>query len=77
MDAERAPPGAWRFAGFMLHAGRGTLLAEDGTEVSLRPKSFVLLRLLVENAGRLVDRDAIMAAVWPDVVASYESRPAT
>ena len=73
MDAERAPPGAWRFAGFMLHAGRGALLADDGTEVSLRPKSFVLLRLLVENAGRLVDRDAIMAAVWPDVVVTDES----
>ena len=72
MDAERAPPGAWRFAGFMLHAGRGALLADDGTEVSLRPKSFVLLRLLVENADRLVDRDAIMAAVWPDVVVTDE-----
>ena len=38
----------------------------------MRPKSFALLRLLVENAGRLVDRDAIMAAVWPDVVVTDE-----
>ena len=45
----------------------------DGAEVPLRPKSFALLRLLVENAGRVVDRDAIMAAVWPDVVVTDES----
>ena len=38
----------------------------------LRPKSLALLRLLVENAGRVVDRDAIMAAVWPDVVVGDE-----
>ncbi len=31
-----------------------------------------LLRLLVENPGRVVDRDAIMAAVWPDVVVGEE-----
>ena len=38
----------------------------------LRPKSLALLRLLVENPGRVVDRDAIMAAVWPDVVVGDE-----
>ena len=73
MDAERAPPTAWRFDRFTLNAGRGVLLADGGAEIPLRPKSFALLRLLVENAGRLVDRDAIMAAVWPDVVVTDES----
>jgi TolB-like protein/tetratricopeptide (TPR) repeat protein len=32
-----------------------------------------LLRLLVENAGRIVDRDAIMDAVWPGVTVTDES----
>ena len=73
MDAERVPPGAWRFDRFTLDLGRRALLGPDGTEVPLRPKSFALLRLLVENAGRVVDRDAIMAAVWPDVVVTDES----
>ena len=72
MDAERAPPAAWRFDRFTLDLGRGALLADGGAEVPLRPKSFALLRLLVENAGRLLDRDAIMAAVWPDVVVTDE-----
>ena len=39
----------------------------------MRPKSFALLQLLVENAGRLLDRDAIMAAVWPDVFVTDNS----
>ena len=39
----------------------------------LRPKSLALLRLLVENPGRVVDRDAIMEAVWPGVIVSDES----
>ena len=73
MDAEWVPPGAWRFDRFTLDLGRRALLGPDGAEVPLRPKSFALLRLLVENAGRVVDRDAIMAAVWPNVVVGDES----
>ena len=72
MDAERAA-GAWRFDRFTLDLARGALLGPDGAEVPVRPKSFALLRLLVENAGRLLDRDAIMAAVWPDVIVTDES----
>ena len=49
------------------------MLGPDGAEVPLRPKSFALLRLLVENPGRLVDRDAIMEAVWPGVTVGDES----
>lgn len=33
----------------------------------LRAKSFALLRLLVENAGTLVAREAIMEALWPSL----------
>ena len=43
------------------------MLAADRSEMPLRPKSFALLRLLLENAGRLVSRDTIMAALWPNL----------
>ena len=33
----------------------------------LRPKSFALVRLLVENAGRLLSRDTIIEALWPNI----------
>ena len=73
MDASTPPAGAYRFAGFTLELARGALLGPDGTALPLRPKSFALLRLLLEQAGRLLDRDTIMAAVWPDVVVGDES----
>src|SRR3954452_6966993 len=73
MDAERPARAIYRFDRFTLDLARGALLAEDGAELPLRPKSFALLRLMVENAGRLLDRDAIMAAVWPDVFVTDDS----
>ena len=51
---------------------RGVLLV-GGVERKLRPKSMALLRFLVENAGRLVNRDEIMQAVWPDVIVTDDS----
>jgi DNA-binding response OmpR family regulator len=36
----------------------------DGEELSLRPKEFDLLALLVSEAGRVVTRDRIMSRVW-------------
>ena len=73
MDASTPSAGAYRFSGFTLDLTRGALLGADGVAIPLRPKSFALLRLLVEQAGRLLDRDTIMAAVWPDVVVGDES----
>ena len=73
MDGKQTLPAAYRFDRFTLDITRGALLAEGGAEVPLRAKSFGLLRLLVENAGRLLDRDTIMTAVWPAVVVTDES----
>ncbi|HTI82732.1 MAG TPA: winged helix-turn-helix domain-containing protein [Acetobacteraceae bacterium] len=62
-------PGAkYRFGQFVLDLSRGVLLSAEGQDVALRPKAFSLLCLLVENAGRLLDRDTIMQTIWPDVV---------
>src|SRR5688572_15423320 len=42
-----------------------------GTEaVHLRPKSFAVLRCLVEQAGFLVSKDTLLQAVWPETVGS-------
>src|SRR3954462_14912680 len=73
MDAEKLPGRAYYFDRFVLDLHRGALLALDGAELPLRPKSFALLQLFVENAGRLLDRDTIMRAVWPDVFVTDDS----
>jgi class 3 adenylate cyclase/tetratricopeptide (TPR) repeat protein len=63
----------YHFASFILDLERGALLAASGAEVSLRPKAFSLLRLFVENAGRLVDRSMIIEALWSGTVVTDES----
>jgi len=62
----------YSFEGCILDCSRGTLTAETG-EVALRPKSLEVLRFLIENAGRLVSRDDLLKAVWPDVIVTEES----
>ena len=48
-------------------------LTRGATEVKLRPKSFLVLRYLAERSGRLVTREELMEAIWPDVVVTDES----
>src|ERR1700730_6200711 len=59
-------PRSFRFEGFTLDLGRGCLRRGDHP-VDLRPKSFAVLRYLVENAARLVSKDELFKAVWPNV----------
>jgi TolB-like protein/DNA-binding winged helix-turn-helix (wHTH) protein/cytochrome c-type biogenesis protein CcmH/NrfG len=56
-----------RFERFVLDLDRGCLLL-DGNEIALRPKTFGVLRHLVENAGVLVSKEELFAAVWPNLV---------
>jgi len=60
----------YRFDQFVLDLSRGVLLSAEDQEIALRPKAFSLLRLLVENAGCVVDRDTIMQTVWSNVIIS-------
>jgi adenylate cyclase len=63
----------YRFEGFVLDLARGILLTRSGKEIPLRRKTFQLLQLLVENAGRLLDRDTIYQAIWADLAVSDDS----
>lgn len=66
------PSPVFHFGHFVLDVDRGMLLGH-GTERRLRPKSLTLLQYLVENAERLISRDEIMAAVWPDTFVTEDS----
>ena len=61
----------FQFEGFTLDMMRRLLRAGD-QDVELRAKSFDVLLYLVENAGRLVTKEEIIEAVWPDVIATDE-----
>ena len=43
-------------------------LAEDGTPVPLEPKALRLLIYLIENRNRLVRKQELLDAVWPDAI---------
>jgi TolB-like protein/DNA-binding winged helix-turn-helix (wHTH) protein/tetratricopeptide (TPR) repeat protein len=60
------------FEGYALDVTRG-LLSAEGREIPLRPKSFEVLRYLVENADRLVSKDELMQAIWPSVIVTDDS----
>ena len=62
----------FRFEGYALDVTRGLLSADD-REIPLRPKSFEVLRYLVENADRLVSKDELMQVVWPSVIVTDDS----
>jgi TolB-like protein len=62
----------FQFVGHTLDVARSLLQAAD-REVQLRPKSFDVLVYLVENADRLVPKEELINAIWPNVVVTDES----
>src|SRR5262249_38798569 len=42
------------------------LLLRDGQHIPLTPKAFETLLTLVENYGRVIDKDELLKKVWPD-----------
>jgi DNA-binding winged helix-turn-helix (wHTH) protein len=60
------------FDDFILDLDRGCLL-RAGKEVKLRPKSFEVLKYLVEHHSRLVSKSDLMHAVWADAFVTDDS----
>src|SRR6187455_3020943 len=60
------------FGRFVLDLRRGVLLL-DGREVGLRPKTFAVLCFLVQHPGRLVSKEELLAAVWPNLVVTDDT----
>jgi eukaryotic-like serine/threonine-protein kinase len=58
-------PSVHEFGPFRLDAAE-RLLLRAGQSVSLTPKAFDLLAFLVERHGRLVTKQELMSALWPD-----------
>ena len=60
------PPKSFTFGPFQLDVGQRVLL-RDGKPVPLPPKAMIILAALVENHGKLVERDELMRRAWPEV----------
>ena len=63
----------FRFAGFELDQQRAELRGPDGEPIRLRPKPFAMLDLFATNAGRVVSKQELMEAVWPNIHVGEDS----
>jgi DNA-binding winged helix-turn-helix (wHTH) protein/Flp pilus assembly protein TadD len=62
----RVPPKpVYRFLGYNLDPVR-RVIARDGELLPMPPKVVDTLIVLVEHAGKVVDKDTLMHSVWPD-----------
>ncbi len=62
----------YSFDEFTLDLTRGCLLRRN-VEIKLRPKSFEVLKYLIENGGRLITKDELINAVWIDTAVTDDS----
>jgi predicted ATPase/DNA-binding winged helix-turn-helix (wHTH) protein len=62
----------YQFGEFTLDLVRGCVF-RSGEEIKLRPKVFEALKYLVEHPGRLIGKQELMQAVWPDVFVTDDS----
>ena len=57
----------------MLERSQQRVRRRDGSPLRLTPRLFSALLLFVENAGALLDKDALMRALWPGLVVEENS----
>ncbi len=62
----------YRFGEFTLDADRKAVL-NGGRAVKLRPKVYDALLYLLENRGRLVGKEELIHALWPDAFVTEDS----
>lgn len=58
----------YEFAGFRLDISQQTLTSPAGAGIAMSSRAFDVLRYLVERSGELVEKAALMQAVWPKTV---------
>ncbi|HEY6456136.1 MAG TPA: winged helix-turn-helix domain-containing protein [Steroidobacteraceae bacterium] len=71
MDETSSPD--YEFGGFRLDTALHVLVSPSGEPLPLPSRAFAALRYLVERAGEIVDKSALIAAVWPTTVVSENS----
>ncbi len=63
---------SYQFGDFTLDIVRGCVF-KTGEEIKLRPKVYETLKYLVEHHGRLISKQELMQAIWPDAFVTDDS----
>jgi adenylate cyclase len=61
-----------RFGRFVLDPNTASLCSGD-RQLQLRPKSFDVLRYLAQHPGRIVSKDELIEAIWPNIFVTDNS----
>jgi TolB-like protein/DNA-binding winged helix-turn-helix (wHTH) protein len=64
---DKAVRQVYEFGPFVLDPGE-RLVRQGAARMELPPRAFDTLQVLVENSGRLLEKDALMRTVWRDTV---------
>lgn len=67
-----ADPQIFALGDFTLDVSQGRLMSPKG-DVPLRPKTMRLLSVLAQSGGRVMSKDELLGAVWPDVFVTEDS----
>jgi TolB-like protein len=74
VEAEIGHPGIYEFAGFRLDPAEHLLrMVETDEIISVSPRAFDALVYFVERRGQLIDKTALMKALWPSTVVEENS----
>lgn len=65
-------PGPFQLDAWRVEPETG-LIADGETQLTLEPRLMALLTLLATTSGRVLSREAIEAALWPDVVVGEDT----
>ena len=63
-----APRQIFEFGEFQADAHKRLLISNSGETLPLTPKVFELLLFLVQHHGKVIEKDELMSAVWPDTI---------
>jgi DNA-binding winged helix-turn-helix (wHTH) protein/TolB-like protein/tetratricopeptide (TPR) repeat protein len=68
VDLNQTNGQTYEFENFRLDSSKRLLLDPEGKNLPLMPKAFEILLYLVTHNARVIGKDELMSAVWPDTI---------
>lgn len=67
-DPTKTEAGIYVFDDFRVDTVKRLVYNENGDPLRLKAKAFETLLFLIQNSGRVVERDELLSAIWPDTI---------
>ena len=67
-DPTKTEAGIYVFNDFRVDTVKRLVYNENGDPLRLKAKAFETLLYLIQNSGRVVERDELLSAIWPDTI---------